>query len=117
VTLTPGLIIVRGNTSSRKKKKSKFVDYVLYWEPGLPIAVVEAKDNNHTVSHGMQQALGDAEMLNVPSAFASNGDAFAAPPMQYNNRIIGKQVNYFPTPALVVDRHNLYVILEVPEYL
>ncbi|WP_349255198.1 EcoAI/FtnUII family type I restriction enzme subunit R [Trichlorobacter sp.] len=78
VTLTPGPIIVRGNVSSRNKKKKKFADYVLYWEPGVPVAVVEAKDNNHTVSHGIQQALGYAEILEVPSAFSSNGDAFAS---------------------------------------
>lgn len=78
VTLTPGPVIVRGNMSSRNKKKKKFADYVLYQEPGVPIAVVEAKDNNHTVSQGMQQALGYAEILEVPSAFSSNGDAFAS---------------------------------------
>lgn len=78
VTLTPGPIIVRGNVSSRNKKKKKFADYVLYWEPGVPVGVVEAKDNNHTVSHGLQQALGYAEILEVPSAFSSNGDAFAS---------------------------------------
>lgn len=78
VTLTPGPVIVRGNMSSRNKKKKKFADYVLCQEPGVPIAVVEAKDNNHTVSHGMQQALGYAAILEVPSAFSSNGDAFAS---------------------------------------
>jgi type I restriction enzyme R subunit len=78
VTLTPGPIVVRGNISSRNKKKKKFADYVLYWEPSVPVAVVEAKDNKHTVSHGLQQALGYAEILQVPSAFSSNGDAFAA---------------------------------------
>jgi type I restriction enzyme, R subunit len=78
VTLTPGPIIVRGNMSARNKKKKKFADYVLSWEPGVPVAVVEAKDNNHTVSHGMQQALGYAEILDIPSAFSSNGDAFAS---------------------------------------
>jgi len=78
VTLTPGPVIVRGNMSSRNKKKKKFADYVLSWEPGVPIAVVEAKDNNHTVSHGMQQALGYANILEIPSAFSSNGDAFAS---------------------------------------
>ena len=78
VTLTPGPIIVRGNMSSRNKKKKKFADYVLSWEPGVPVAIVEAKDNNHTVSHGMQQALGYAEILEVPSALSSNGDAFAS---------------------------------------
>ncbi len=78
VTLTPGPVIVRGNLSSRNKKKKKFADYVLQWEKGVPIGVVEAKDNNHTVSHGMQQALGYSEILEVPSTFSSNGDAFAS---------------------------------------
>lgn len=78
VTLTPGPVVVRGNLSSRNKKKKKFADYVLSWVPGIPVAIVEAKDNNHTVSHGIQQALGYAEILEVPSAFSSNGDAFAS---------------------------------------
>ncbi|MGP1256756.1 MAG: EcoAI/FtnUII family type I restriction enzme subunit R [Kiloniellales bacterium] len=78
VTLTPGPIIVRGNLSSRNKKKRKFADYVLSWTEGVPVAVIEAKDNNHSVSHGMQQALGYADILGVPSAFSSNGDAFAS---------------------------------------
>jgi len=78
VTLTPGPVIVRGNLSSRNKKKKKFADYVLQKEKGVPIAVVEAKENNYSVSHGMQQALGYAEILEVPSAYSSNGDAFAS---------------------------------------
>ncbi len=64
--------------SSRNKKKKKFADYVLSWKAGVPVAIVEAKENNKTVSHGMQQALGYAEILEVPSAFSSNGDAFAS---------------------------------------
>lgn len=78
VTLTPGPVVVRGNLSSRNKKLRKFADYVLYWKPLMPIAVVEAKDNKHGVSDGMQQALGYADILEVPSAFSSNGDAFAS---------------------------------------
>ncbi|MDF1740798.1 MAG: DEAD/DEAH box helicase family protein [Verrucomicrobiales bacterium] len=78
VTLTPGPVVVRGNMSSRNKKKKKFADYVLQKETGVPIAIVEAKDNKHTVSQGMQQALGYAGILDVPSAFSSNGDAFAS---------------------------------------
>lgn len=78
VTLTPGPIIVRGNLSSRDKKKKKFADYVLYKELGTPIGVVEAKENKHTISSGMQQALGYAEIMNVPNAFSSNGDGFAS---------------------------------------
>jgi type I restriction enzyme R subunit len=78
VTLAPGPVVVRGNMSSRNKKKKKFADYVLSWEPGVPVAIVEAKDNNCSVSHGIQQALSYAEILEVPSAFSSNGDAFAS---------------------------------------
>ncbi|MDX0769593.1 restriction endonuclease [Sinorhizobium medicae] len=78
VTLTPGPVVVRGNMSSRDKKKRKFADYVLSWKPSLPIGVVEAKDNNFSISHGIQQALGYADILAVPSAFSSNGDGFAS---------------------------------------
>lgn len=74
VTLTPGPVVVRGNMSSRNKKKKKFADYVLSWEPSVPIGVVEAKDNNVGVGHGMQQALGYANLLEIPSAFSSNGE-------------------------------------------
>jgi len=77
-SLTPGPVIVRGNLSARNKKKKKFADYALFWELSVPIAVIEAKENNHTVSHGMQQALGYAEIMGVPSAYSSNGDAFAS---------------------------------------
>jgi type I site-specific restriction endonuclease len=65
VTLTPGPVVVRGNVASRNKKKKKFADYVLYREPGVPIAVVEAKDNHHTISQGLQQALGYAEIMDT----------------------------------------------------
>lgn len=78
VTLTPGPVIVRGNMSSRNTKKKKFADYVLLKEVGLPIAIVEAKENGLSVSHGMQQAIAYASILDVPSAFSSNGDAFAS---------------------------------------
>lgn len=78
VTLTPGPVIVRGNLSSRNKKLKKFADYVLSWKPGMPLAIVEAKDNKHSISSGLQQALGYAEILDLPSAFSSNGDGFAS---------------------------------------
>lgn len=50
VTLTPGPVVVRGNLSSHNKKKKKFADYVLSWEPGIPVAVIEAKDNRYTMT-------------------------------------------------------------------
>jgi type I restriction enzyme, R subunit len=78
VTLTPGPIIVRGELSARNKKKKKFADYILYWKPGMPVAVIEAKANTFAHGHGMQQAIGYAQILSLPSAFSSNGDLFAS---------------------------------------
>ena len=111
VTLTPGPVIVRGNLSSRNKKKKKFADYVLQREKGVPIAVIEAKDNNHTVSHGMQQALGYADILDVPCAFSSNGDAFAS-----HNKAAGPSedietefpLEAFPSPAELWQRYKTF---------
>ncbi|HRB14895.1 MAG TPA: DEAD/DEAH box helicase family protein [Nitrospira sp.] len=71
---TKGRVIVRGKTV--KRGEAKKADYLLYYKPGIPIAVLEAKDNNHPVGGGMQQALEYAEILDVPFAFSSNGDAF-----------------------------------------
>ena len=111
VTLTPGPVIVRGNMSSRNKKKKKFADYVLSWEPGVPVAVVEAKDNNHTVGHGMQQALGYVEILQVPSAFSSNGDAFASHnkvPIYGEDIEINFPLDHFPPPQTLWQRYKTY---------
>lgn len=73
-SLTKGRIIVRGNLHTRAKNKR--ADYVLFHKPNMPIAVVEAKDNKHSLGDGMQQALGYAQMLQVPFVFSSNGDGF-----------------------------------------
>ncbi|VUX55535.1 Type I restriction enzyme EcoAI R protein [uncultured Woeseiaceae bacterium] len=110
VTLTPGPVVVRGNLSARNKKKKKFADYVLQWEAGLPIAVVEAKDNNHTVSHGMQQALGYADILQVPSVFSSNGDAFAShnkEPKQGEDIECEFPLDSFPSPDELWQRYKI----------
>lgn len=74
VHLTAGRVIVRGRMTTRGK--AKFADYVLYFKPNVPLAIVEAKDNNHGVGDGMQQGLGYADMLDVPFVFSSNGDGF-----------------------------------------
>ncbi|MGO8692817.1 MAG: EcoAI/FtnUII family type I restriction enzme subunit R [Rectinemataceae bacterium] len=71
---TKGRVIVRGKTVRRGEAKK--ADYILYFRPNLPLAVVEAKDNNHSVGAGMQQALEYAEILDLPFAYSSNGDAF-----------------------------------------
>src|SRR5258708_18978664 len=74
VYFTKGRIIVRGKLVSRGKAKK--ADFVLYYKPNIPIAVIEAKDNNHSVGDGMQQALDYAATLGVPFVFSSNGDGF-----------------------------------------
>lgn len=73
--LTDGKINLKGNFVVREKPKR--ADYVLYLAPNHPIAIIEAKDNKHSVSHGLQQAMAYAQMLDLPFAFSSNGDGFA----------------------------------------
>ena len=81
VSLTDGRVMVRGKLASRIKNPDvkggpKRADFVLYARPGVPIAVVEAKQAKFSVGHGMQQALAYAEMLDAPFAISSNGDGF-----------------------------------------
>jgi type I restriction enzyme R subunit len=74
VYFTKGRIIVRGKLVSRGKAKK--ADFVLYYKPNIPIAIIEAKDNNHSVGDGMQQGLDYATTLDIPFVFSSNGDGF-----------------------------------------
>src|SRR5580658_536368 len=74
VYFTKGRIIVRGKLVTRGDPKR--ADYVLYYKPNIPIALIEAKDNNHSVGDGMQQALEYASTLDIPFVFSSNGDGF-----------------------------------------
>ncbi|MDQ8181000.1 DEAD/DEAH box helicase family protein [Pelagicoccus sp. SDUM812005] len=75
VSFTDGRIYVRGKLHTRGERKR--ADYILYYKPNIPLAVIEAKDNKHSVKAGLQQALGYAETLDIPFVFSSNGDAFA----------------------------------------
>ena len=97
-TLTNGRIIVRGKLHTRGKNKR--ADYVLFYKPNIPIAVIEAKDNNHSVGDGMQQALSYAEMLEVPFAFSYNGDRFLFHNKINTDGIIERELefNQMPTP-------------------
>src|SRR5664279_5083410 len=74
VGFTKGRIIVRGKLVTRGKAKR--ADYILYYKNNIPIALIEAKDNNHSVGDGMQQGLEYAATLDVPFVFSSNGDGF-----------------------------------------
>ena len=72
--ITDGRISLKGNYEVRSAAKK--ADYLLFLDENNPIAIVEAKDNNHTVSYGLQQAMTYAKMMDVPFAYSSNGDAF-----------------------------------------
>ena len=99
--LTKGRVIVRGQMHTRAQPKR--ADYALFHKPGQPIAVIEAKDNKHSLGDGMQQALAYAEMLQVPFVFSSNGDGFL-----FHNRIAKDGVierelalHEFPSPQVL----------------
>lgn len=99
--ITDGKINLKGNCEAREKPKK--ADYVLYLNDNKPIAIVEAKDNKHTVSYGIQQAITYARMLDVPFAFSSNGDAFYE-----HDMITGQErqidLDKFPSPAELLAR-------------
>ena len=105
VTFTAGRIFVKGKKTKRGEKKR--ADIIIYYKPNIPVAVVEAKDNTHTIGAGMQQALEYAGTLDIPVAISSNGDGFV---IQYRKNCgphgaDGKAVvsenadlEHFPTP-------------------
>ena len=99
--ITDGRINIRGNLVARESPKK--ADYVLWLNRGKPIAVVEAKDNNHSVSYGLQQAITYAQMLDVPFAYSSNGDGF-----REHDFLTGQEcdlsLDEFPTPEELTTR-------------
>lgn len=103
--ITDGKICLNGNFVHRDKKSAKYADYVLYWNSSFPIAIVEAKDNNHSVSYGLQQAIAYAKMMDVPFAYSSNGDAFYE-----HDMLTGMEreitLDNFPTPDELIERYK-----------
>ena len=98
VFFTNGRVIVRGKTVRRGEAKK--ADYILSYKPNLPIAVIEAKDNNYSVGAGMQQALEYAEILDIPFAYSSNGDAFLEHDRTATTGTVTREIplEQFPTP-------------------
>lgn len=101
--ITDGKMNLKGNFTTREKPKK--VDYLLYLEENYPIAVVEAKDNKHSVSFGLQQAMTYAQMLDLPFAYSSNGDGFYE-----HDFLTGKErelaLDEFPTEAELIERYK-----------
>lgn len=112
VTFTDGKIIVRGKMYTRGERRR--ADYILYYKPNIPIAIIEAKDNNHSVGAGMQQALHYAEMLDIPFVYSSNGDAFIE-----HNRLVDQgekekemPLEAIPSPQVLWDRYKAHKSIE-----
>lgn len=101
--ITDGQISLKGNLVFRKKPKK--ADYILYLCANHPIAIIEAKDNTHSISHGLQQAMDYAKMLDLPFAFSSNGDGFAE-----HDFLTGAEREFpldeFPTEAELIARYK-----------
>ena len=112
VSFTKGRIIVRGKLHTRGEQKR--ADYILYYKSNIPLAVIEAKDNSHSVGAGMQQALNYAETLAVPFVFSSNGDGFL---LHDHTGLADKTeqelaLDAFPSPAQLWQRYGQWKGLE-----
>lgn len=103
---TKGRVIVRGKTVHRGEAKK--ADYILFYKPNIPIAVIEAKDNKHTVGAGMQQALEYAEILDLPYAYSSNGDAFLEHDRTPGANPVEREIplDQFPSPEELWQRYS-----------
>lgn len=103
VTFTAGRIMVHGKTISRGEKKR--ADFILYYKNNFPIAIVEAKDNNHSASAGLEQAKQYAQILNIPFAYSTNGDEFVE-----FDFLTGRETVYstsdFPEPSELMRRYS-----------
>jgi type I restriction enzyme R subunit len=99
VYFTKGRVIVRGKTV--KRGVARRADYILVYRPNIPLALIEAKDNNHAVGDGMPQALDCAETLDIPFVYSSNGDAFLEHDRTVTTGPVTREIplDQFPTPA------------------
>lgn len=115
VSFTNGRIFVKGEKTVRGERKR--TDFILYYKPNIPVAVIEAKDNNHSVGAGLQQALRYAEMLDVPVAFSSNGDGFVQHDRSGYSPVIEKELSLdnFPSPSELWKMYKKYKGITTPE--
>lgn len=112
LSLTKGKVFVRGKLHSRGE--SKRADYVLYHKTNIPLAVIEAKDNTHTIAAGIQQAIEYAKLLDVPFAYSSNGDGFIEHDL---TKSIERELalHEFPTPQELWRRYCDHKGIDDPE--
>jgi type I restriction enzyme R subunit len=115
VSFTDGKIYVRGKLTARGNKKR--ADYILYYKPNIPIAIIEAKDNKHSVRAGIQQALDYAKILDIPCVFSSNGDGFLFHDRTATDENIENEldIDNFPTPQQLWEKYKKYKGISTPE--
>jgi type I site-specific restriction endonuclease len=108
VSFTDGKIYVKGKLTARGTRKR--ADYILYYKPNIPIAIIEAKDNNHSVRAGIQQGLDYARILDIPCVFSSNGDGFLFHDRTATDGNIETEIdiNDFPTPQQLWEKYKNY---------
>jgi type I restriction enzyme R subunit len=108
--LRVGRVVVRGNKGKRDQSSIRRADYVLFFKPGIPLAIVEAKDASHTIRDGIQQALAYADMLDVPFAFSSNGGGFLFHDRTAAGGVIERELalNDFPSPDELWARYTAW---------
>lgn len=108
--LRAGRVMVRGNKSHRDKDTVLRADYALFFKANIPIATVEAKDNNHAMGAGMAQAINYAQLLNVPFCFSSNGDGFVFRDATLADGVLEKTISLeeFPSPQELWERFCIW---------
>ncbi len=114
VSFTDGKIYVRGKLTARGNKKR--ADYILYYKPNIPIAIIEAKDNKHSVRAGIQQALDYAKILDIPCVFSSNGDGFLFHDRTATDGNIETEldIDSFPSPEQLWEKYKKYKGITTP---
>jgi len=115
IYFTDGRIYVKGKLTTRGKRK--FADYILFYKPNVPVAIIEAKDNQHSVKSGIQQALGYANTLDIPFVFSSNGDGFYFHDKTAADGQIEKELTLdeFPSPEALWEKYKKYKGIESKE--
>lgn len=114
VYFTDGRIYVKGDQT--KRGKAKKADYILYYKPNIPIAIIEAKKNTFSVGAGMQQALDYADILDLPVAFSSNGDGFLEHDKSGFSDVVERELSLddFPSPDELWQKYKKFKGIETP---
>jgi len=115
VAFTDGKISIKGNTSTRGKNKR--ADYILYYKPNIPIAIIEAKKASFSVDHGIQQAINYASILDIPFVYSSNGRGFYEHDKTVQEGHLEKEIplDTFPSPEELWKRYKQYKNINSPE--